>query len=205
MTTPEPTARRPTADPGAGARTGPSDPSAEPIMRLRGAGVEVDVRRVGRVLVVAGLVALAAVVALLFSAGVDKNAQITSLREHGVPVNITVTGCLGMAAGSGSNLAGYSCKGTFTVGGHRYTDDIPGDSLHRPGATIPGVTVPSDPGILSTAAILATEHPSWRVFILPTILLVLLVLLGAGVLRRWRPRAAAQQPGFSPETGPPGT
>jgi hypothetical protein len=194
MTTPEPTAPNAPAGRDAETTTGEIAPSIKPVMTLRGAGVEVDVRRAGRVFVGGCLVALAVVVALLFTAGVDKNAQITSLRQHGIPVNITVSGCLGMAAGSGSNLAGYSCKGTFIVDGQRQSDDIPGNTFHRPGATIRGVTVPGDLGLLSTASILATEHPSWRVFILPTILLIVLVLGLAGVLRRWRPRALPGHP-----------
>jgi hypothetical protein len=156
-------------------------------MRLRGAGVDVDVRRAARVVVGGCLVALAVVTAVLFAAGVGKNAQINLLHQHGVPVTVTVSGCIGLMGGSGSNLAGYSCKGTFFLDGHRQNDAIPGTTFLRPGSTIRGVAVPSDPGLLSTVGILATEHSSWRVFLLPTILLVVLVVLGFEVLRRWRP------------------
>jgi hypothetical protein len=156
-------------------------------MRLRGAGVDVDVRRAARVVVGGCLVALAVVTAVLFAAGVGKNAQINLLHEHGVPVTVTVSGCIGLMGGSGSNLAGYSCKGTFFLDGHRQNDAIPGTTFLRPDSTIRGVAVPSDPGLLSTVGILETEHSSWRVFLLPTILLVVLVVLGFEVLRRWRP------------------
>jgi hypothetical protein len=205
MTTPEPTAPGPTAELDVATATGRIDPSLEPVMRLRGAGVEVDVPRARRVFVGACLVALAATVALLFSGAVDKNAQITSLRQRGVPVNITVAGCLGMVGGSGSQLAGYSCKGTFALGGRHYSDDIPGNTFLRPGATIRGITVRSDPGLLTTPSILATEHPSWRVFILPTILLVLLVLMAGWAFRRWRPRESPQPPLLAPKQEPSGT
>jgi hypothetical protein len=161
---------------------------------LRGAGVEVDARRVGRVVVIASLVALAVLVVVLFAAGADKNAQITRLRQHGVRVEVTVSGCLGLLGGSGSNAAGYACNGTFTLDGHRYSDAIPGNTLYRPGTTVRAVTDPSDPGLLSTAAVVANEHPSSTVFILPACLLLVLALLVGAVLRRWRRTSRAPPP-----------
>jgi len=89
------------------------------VTTLRGAAVDVDARRVARVLVGACLLALAALSATFFVVGASKNAQITDLREHGVPVEVTVTRCLGLLGGSGSNDAGYACRGSFTIGGHR--------------------------------------------------------------------------------------
>lgn len=164
---------------------GDIDTSGAPIMTLRGASVAVDARRVGRVVVGVCLVALAALVLVLFLAGIQKNAQINRLRKHGVAIDVTVSGCLGLMGGSGSNLVGYECKGTFTVDGHRYSEAIPGNELHPPGTTLRCVTVPGDPALLSTVRAVASEHASWRVFILPTVLLVILSLLvGAFVLRR---------------------
>jgi hypothetical protein len=163
------------------------DRSREPITTLRGAGVDVDARRVGRAVGCLCLIALAVLVVILFLAGAQKNAQIARLRQRGVPVEVTVTGCLGLMGGSGSNLVGYQCRGTLTLDGHRYNEAIPGDALHRPGTLLRAVTVPGDPALLSTTGALATEHPSWRVFIVPTMLLVILVLIaGAVVLRRRR-------------------
>jgi len=157
------------------------------VSTLRGAGVDVDVRKIRRVVGGACLVALAVLVAVLFVAGADKNAQITSLRRHGVAVRVTVTGCLGLLGGSGSNAAGYACKGTFTLGGHRYEEAIPGNALHPPGARIRAVAVPGNPPLLSTTRAVESQQASWRVFILPTVLLVVLLLLvGALVLRRRR-------------------
>lgn len=150
------------------------------VSALRGAGVgEVDVRRLVRLAVVVCLVALAVVVVLLCVAGARRNAQITNLHRHGVPVEITVSGCLGLLGGSGSNAAGYTCRGTFTVDGRRYNEAIPGNTLYAPGTTVRVVTVPGDPGLISTARSLATEHPSGKVFILPAVLLAVLL---AGLL-----------------------
>jgi hypothetical protein len=156
---------------------------------LRGAGVDVDVRRVGRVFVALCLVALAVLAVVLFVVGVHKNSQINRLRQHGVAVQVTVSGCLGLLGGSGSNAAGYACRGTFTLGGHRYNESIPGNSLRRPGSKVRAVAVSGDPPLLSTARAVATERASANVFIVPTILLVVLVLLlGVLVLRQRKRR-----------------
>lgn len=168
-------------------RTATIETPHAPVTTLRGAGVEVDGRRVGRVAVAACLVTLAVVVLVLFAAGARKNDQITRLREDGVAVRVTVSGCRGLMGGSGSNLAGYACAGTFTIGGHRYDEALPGNTFHAPGATLQAVTVPGDPALVSTVGAVATARATWRVFVLPTILLAVLgLLVGALLLRRRR-------------------
>ncbi|HXQ59452.1 MAG TPA: hypothetical protein VN799_05115 [Acidimicrobiales bacterium] len=150
-----------------------------------------NTRRVGGVIVGLSLTGLAVLAGALFAAGVHKNTQITSLRRHGVAVEITVSGCLGLLGGSGSNAAGYSCRGSFVLAGHRENEPIPGDTLLPPGTRLRGVAVPGDPALVTTAGALAREHASWRVYIVPTVLAVVLVLsVGALVLRRRRPRRA---------------
>jgi hypothetical protein len=148
--------------------------------------VEFNVRRLVPVLVGVCLLALATLSVIFLAAGVHRNDQIDQLRHEGVPVDITVTGCLGLIGGSGSNIAGYACHGTFTLDGHLHSEAIPGNTFYRPGSKVRAVAVPSDPGLLSPTAALATEHSSWRVFILPGILLVVLALSVAGLLLRRR-------------------
>jgi hypothetical protein len=165
--------------------TAEPDASDAALSTLRGARVEVDVRRAGRVVLGICLLGLAVLVVVLFVAGADKNAQIDQLRNHGVAVNVTVTGCLGLLGGSGSNAAGYACRGTFTLDGHRYRESVPGNVLRPPGTKVPAVAVPGSPPLLDTRHAVATEHTSWSVFVVPTILLVVLLLVvGALVLRR---------------------
>jgi hypothetical protein len=93
--------------------------------------------------------------------------------------------------GSGSNLAGYACTGTYTYAGHLYDVSIPGDTLHASGAVIAGVIVPSDPALLSTPSLLAGEHSSSRVFIAPVILLAAFVLAVVALVVRLRRRSAS--------------
>jgi hypothetical protein len=111
--------------------------------------------------------------------GIHHNRQIDELRNQGVAVDVTVTRCQGLLGGSGSNAAGYSCRGTYELDGRRYNEVLPGTALHAPGSTIPSVAVPSDPALVSPLSMVDAEHSSARVFILPAVLLV--VLAGAVV------------------------
>jgi len=79
--------------------------------------------------------------------------------------------------GSGSNAAGYSCTGSFTIHGMRYVETLPGTGHHAPGDQLAATVVPSDPALVSPNSVLRTEHSSFSVFILPLVLLVVLALL----------------------------
>ena len=174
----------------AGAPTDPPErqiePSGEALSTLRGAGAGLDTRLVGRVIGALLLVALAVAGVIFLVAGLHKNTQISQLRQHGVPVRFTVSGCMGLLGGSGSNPVGYACRGSYTLDGHRYNEPIPGNSLHPPGAVLRAVAVPGDPALVITAPMLAGEHTSGTVFILPAVLLVVLALLVGALERRRR-------------------
>jgi hypothetical protein len=172
------------------------DPTGEPAERvgqLRGAGVSVDGRRVGQVAVGIVLVTLLVLTIVFTVVGIHTNQQNDRLHNDGVPVTFTVGGCLGLLGGSGSNAAGYSCHGTYSLDGKTYSEQLPGDSFHRPGSAVPAIAVPGDPALVSPASIVATEHSSAGVFVLPIILFVVLLALGALVLvlRRRRQTSAS--------------
>jgi hypothetical protein len=165
------------------------------VSTLRGAGVSVDKRRLiwwGLLVVAVGL--LVASVALAV-AGSRKNDQINQLRQHGVAVVVTSTSCQGLLGGSGSNGVGYVCRGAFTLDGRRYDENLPGNTLLPPGTKVDAIAVPSDPGLVTTPAILAGEHASNTAFVLPVVLGVLAV--GAVIvlvfLRRRDPVASPPQ------------
>ena len=167
----------------------PPDPGPpdEALSTLRGARTTtVDARRAGRVVGAICMVALAVTGVILLVAGADKNAQITRLRTHGVAVAVRVTGCQGLLGGSGSNAAGYACQGTYTVHGKRYSQNIPGDVVRAPGSIVRGVADPGDPGLLSTAADVASQRASWTVFVVPGVLLLVVALAVAAALVRQR-------------------
>ena len=140
-------------------------------------------------------------------AGIHSNNQIDALHDQGVPVTVTVTGCLGLLGGSGSNAAGYSCHGSYTIGGHRYTESLPGTAFHRPGSTIPAVAVPGDPALLSPLSVVDRQRSSAGVFVVPAVLAGVLLAL-VGVIVRWhRSRPAATiggPPARSAEKSPTG-
>jgi hypothetical protein len=168
-----------------------TEPSDQPLSTLRGAGVDFNPRKVARVVIGLCLATLAVLVVVFTVVGANKNAQISSLRQHGVKVDVVVTQCRGLMGGSGSNAAGYACQGTFTFGGHRYTQEIPGNTLYPPGHVIKSVTVPDDPALVSPISMVNVEHASWRVFILPAVLLIVLGLVSAGLILRRRHRNGA--------------
>ncbi len=165
---------------------------ADRVATLRGAGVgTVNARRLGTIVVGLCLLVVAVLAIAFFVAGLHKNDQTSQLRQHGVPVTITVTGCVGQLGGSGSNAAGYTCQGIYMLDGHQYTEPVPGNTLHPPGSTLAGIAVPGDPALVTTTAVLATEHPSNGVFILPAVLLAVLVIGIVGLVV-WRRRAGTK-------------
>jgi heme/copper-type cytochrome/quinol oxidase subunit 2 len=61
---------------------------------------------------------------------------------------------------------------------------------------VPAIVVPGDPALVSPVSIVATEHSSAGVFVLPIVLFVVLLVLVAllVVLRRRRQAAALADP-----------
>ena len=76
---------------------------------LRGATVSFNPRRLVQGALGLVMVTLAVTAIVLTVAGIHSNDQINRLQTQGQPVTVTVTGCLGLLGGSGSNAAGYSC------------------------------------------------------------------------------------------------
>jgi hypothetical protein len=140
------------------------------------------------------LVAMVVLIALLFVGGVHSNNQVTRLRQDGVPVDVVVTSCLGVAAGSGSTASTYTCSGEFALGGRHHNAIIGGDSTYHPvGQHLRGVSIPGDPALLATAPSVAAEHASTSVFIVPTVLAVVVIALAFWVVRARRHRDRSRQ------------
>jgi hypothetical protein len=175
--------------------TAGEDVSGQTMTTLRGSSVgTVDTRRVGRVLVAALLVTLAVLVVVFALAGAHRNDQISKLHNDGVNVEMTVTRCALLIGGSGSTPAGDACRGTFTLDGHSDSEPIPGSDRHTPGQSLRIVVVRGDPALLAPAQVVAHEHSSWTVFILPAVLLAVLVLAVVALLVVPRRRRAAREP-----------
>jgi hypothetical protein len=191
LTRPDPTNAAPDED-----RTAqdPEKASEGPVSTLRGAGAQVDVHTVAQV--VLGLIGatLAILVVVFIVIGVDKNRQINELRGQGVPVTFTVTSCQGLLGGSGSNGAGYACRGTYRLAGHTYNEPLPGTAFFSPGASVHAVAVPGDPGLVSPVTVVESEHASSRVYVLPVVLFAALVLLVGTIFLRRRRRRSTKPP-----------
>jgi hypothetical protein len=153
--------------------------------------VQVDIRRVRRFAMVGSLVVLAVLVVVLFVVAANKNSKNTLLQRDGLPVTVTVTRCIGNLSGSGSTVAGYTCRGAFSFHGHRYHDVIGGLVQSTPaGSTVRGITDPSDPSILGWFPAVQHAQSSISSFIAPAILLGVLVVLVSLIAWRARGRRA---------------
>ncbi len=158
--------------------------------------MDVNVQRLVPYIVGAFLVALVATIVAFAIAGAEKNDQTNQLRQHGVIVEATVSGCIGLMGGSGSNLAGYACRASFTLDGHRYDEPLAGNPTPVTGSKFRAVTVPGDPALLATVAAVAGQQASWRVFVIPGVLLVVLALtVIVSVLVRSRGRKTSRVAG----------
>ncbi len=179
--------------PGSTVMSGRNDESVEcvgsRVAVLRGAAVDVDPRKVGRVVVALVIAALGGVIIFLVAAGVNKNEQITELHDHAMAVTITVKSCLGELGGSGSNVAGYTCTGDYKVGGVVHVVTVPGNVWLAPGERLRGVAAREDPSLFTLASDLRHEQASWRVLLAPLALAILL----AGLLVALRSRSARRR------------
>lgn len=161
---------------------------------IRGGGGIVDTRRLFRITVGSAIVTLAVLVIVLTIQAVHKNSRIEGLQRRGVPVDVTVTSCLGMLSGTGITVTSFQCSGSFILADRTYNAVIGGSNVnHAAGDVVKAVADPKHPTSISTASSLANAHPSWRAFIGPAVVFLLLVLLVVGALW-WSRRNSAQRP-----------
>jgi hypothetical protein len=154
---------------------------------LRGATVSFNPRRLVHVALGLVLGTLAVATIVLTMAGIHSNDQVNRLQTQGQRVTVTVTGCLGLLGGSGSNEAGYSCNGTYELAGHVYREPLPGSTFYRPGTKLASIAVPGDPALVSPVAVVSSQQASNGVFIVPIVLGVILLALIAVLVLRNRP------------------
>jgi hypothetical protein len=170
-------------------------PPDAPVSTLRGASrPSVDGRKAAQIVVGLIMATLAVLGIVFIVVGINKNSQINELKSKGVAVTFVVSKCVGQLGGSGSNVAGYACQGSYQIDGRRYSENLPGSTYYAPGARVPAVSVRSDPNLLSTPAIVRSDRASANVFVLPAVLLVACALILVVVLlrRRRQHRAAAE-------------
>jgi hypothetical protein len=137
-----------------------------------------------------GLLGLLAATVILAIAAYDQNNHRTELKRHGVAVQATVTGCLGLASGSGATIYSYSCRARYDLQGRTYEAVIKGtNSLYPVGQTLSAVAVPGRPSLLSTSAAARKESATWTAYT-AAIVTGALTVLGAGATLVWYRRRA---------------
>jgi hypothetical protein len=149
---------------------------------VRGSGgIDVDARRLARIVLLLCLVGLAAVAAATSIEAAGQRSRQSALRTHGVPVRVSVTNCIGVGSGVGQGVTYFTCRGDYTLGGHTYDEVVGGTrSPYRIGTSIAGVAVPGHPAELATAASVAKDRSSWTPFVTPVILWALTVAAAVG-------------------------
>lgn len=119
-----------------------------------GGGVQVDQRRLARVLASIGIVVLAGTSAGLAVSTANQNSNSNRLRTA-VPVALTVTGCDGISSGIGMAIEYWQCRADYTFAGHHFNEVIGGSRASlASGQQVNGVVVPSDPKVISLATAL---------------------------------------------------
>jgi hypothetical protein len=179
----------------------PSEPHAA---YIRGAAVvPLDGRRLRRRLIAVGLTALAVVTLILTMDATRSALTIHRLNTRGQAVTVTVTGCLGLASGTGITPVGYTCRGTFALQGRTHQAVIRGtSSQYQIGQTLTGITDPRSPETLFTPQSLATAPAAWQHFILPAALFGLLLLCSAFAFAH-QPSSSSGRSGSSNPAGSP--
>ncbi|MDE3031334.1 MAG: hypothetical protein KGI65_06920 [Acidobacteriota bacterium] len=183
--------RPPASDPGVTAVPAVDGPASQRVAALRGAdaiGVEGHWWTVVGAL---GLVVIAAVLTLSVVSAANDNGRISRMKEHGVAVTATVTSCVGNLGGSGSNGAGYTCRGHYVVE-HTSFDEVIGamTTFAAPGSH---VAVTADPARLSTIELtsaVVASRTSARRYVVPGALGVGLLVVTLALVRGVRRRGA---------------
>ena len=171
---------------------------------LRGVRVaDVDTGRVVRVLVAVVLIGLIVLAGVLTVSATSQNSRLGKLRDQGVPVAMTVTGCLAISSGIGMSVEYWDCRGSYTLGGHPYNEVIGGSRTHlRDGEVVEAVAVPGHPALVSLATSVSQRRSSFAPYVTPIILAALGVTGALGLLL-WSRRRRRLHPDLS-EVAPGG-
>jgi predicted transcriptional regulator len=149
------------------------------------------------------LAVFAVIVVVTFLSAANDNARIGRMKADGIPVTVTVLDCAGNIGGSGSNAAGYTCRGEYSVGGATYHELIGSmTTFAAPGTTVSAIADPSRPSSVVLASAVKKSDASPSAYVAPGLLAVVLIaltLIYFRVARRSTPRRRAPAPASSLE------
>jgi hypothetical protein len=136
------------------------------------------------------LVVFAAIIVVSFLSATNDNARIDRMKLRGIPVTVIVTSCVGNIGGSGSNVTGYTCRGTYTLGSTHYREIIGSMSNFAvPGTSERALVDPSRHSTLELSSAVRASTASPKKYVAPGLLGLVLVALA---LALWR---VARRPG----------
>jgi len=140
------------------------------------------------------LVVFAAALVVGFIAVTSDNARIERMKSHGIPVTVTVVDCNGNIGVSGSNAAGYTCRGDYSVGGTTYHELICSmTTFSAVGSAMRAVVDPSRHSTVALASSLKASAASSGVYVAPGVLTFVLVALTLALLRVARRSAVVRR------------
>jgi energy-coupling factor transporter transmembrane protein EcfT len=161
------------------------------VASLRGAEAKILGRRFWLVAGAIGLLVFAAALVISFVSVTNANARIDRLKAHGIPVVVTMGRCVGNLSGSGSNVAGYQCRGTYHVGTATFHEPIGFKSTFSPvGTTLKGLVDPSHHNAVALASAVEKKVASASAYVAPGILTLVFLALTLALIRlARRPRS----------------
>jgi hypothetical protein len=180
------------------------EPSYERVAPLRGSTPVSVGRRSWLFAGALGLVLFSAALVVSFVAITNNNSRVDRMKSRGIAVEVTVTNCAGNLGGSGSNGAGYTCSGYYTVGRVTYREPIGSMvTFAASGTRVRGVVDPSHHGTVVLASAVLTSVASRSAYLATGLLTLVLIVLTLVFLRVARRTRSFDGPSSS-ETGAPG-
>jgi len=156
----------------------PQPPHFDHVNSLRGASAGSIGRTFWLGAAALGLVVFTAVLVVSLVSAFNGNARIERMKAHGIPVTVTVTTCNGNLGGSGSNGAGYTCRGTYRVDGTTFHEVIGSMATFAgSGTAVQAVADPSNHGTIKLSSAVKASNASPWAFVPPGALAVVLIIL----------------------------
>lgn len=138
-----------------------------------------------------GLVIFAVAIALSFASTLNDHSRLARMKANGIPVTVTISNCVGNMGGSGSNVAGYVCRGTYAIDGVKFSEIISSmTTFASPGSGVPAIADPSQHGYIALASAIRHASSSSTAFLVLIALIAVFVLLATLLLRMRRPPAS---------------
>ena len=118
-----------------------------------GGGAQVAPWLLATILIWLLVVVLAGLAVYFAVAGSSESSRLSTLRQRGVPVTATVTGCVAIGSGIGMGVEYWQCQGSYSLAGQSFTEVINGSRAQLDtGQRVAAIAVPGEPSLLSTVS-----------------------------------------------------